>query len=121
MGELGVHGFEPCADVGVRARRSVADADEEMGPEEKGRFAWMDRVGVEVRGARDREQLVAIGLDLRKLVRLQRILDRERVETKALGDALKFARGWLIEAEPEKIAIVPIVRKLLDRTSTRLH
>ena len=108
VSQLAGQGFEPGPDVGVRARRPVADTDEEMGAKEKGGFARMDRIGVEVGGAGDNEQLVAIGFDLRQLVRLQRILDRERVEAEAFRNPFELARRRLVKAKPKEIAIVAI-------------
>src|SRR3546814_3576167 len=107
----------------------MADADEEMRADEEGRFPRLDRIAVEIGGAGDEEQLIAIGFDLGELVRLQRILDRERMQAEPLGDAGKFARCRLVEAEPEEIAIVAIIRDRLvraevadeDRKSTRLN
>ena len=110
--KLGGQRFEPRADFGVRPRRPVTDADEEMRTEEKSGLARMDRVGIEVRGAGDDEELVAIGLDLGQLVRLQRILDRKRVKAKPFRDALQLSRRGLIKAEPEEIAVSAIQGKL---------
>src|SRR3546814_10323137 len=39
------------------------------------------------------------------LVRLQRVLDRERVEAETLRDALELARRRFVEAEPEEFAL----------------
>src|SRR3546814_11822040 len=73
-------------------RRAVTHRDEKVAPDEEGGLARLDRVVVEIGGARDDEQLVAIGFDLGKLIGLERILDRERVESEALRDAFELAR-----------------------------
>src|SRR3546814_4468752 len=95
---------------------SDLDTDEEMRTDEEGRLPRLDRIAVEIGGARDDEQLVAIGFDLGELVRLQRILDRERMQAEAPGDAGKLGRGRLVAAEPEEIAIVAILRDRLVRS-----
>src|SRR3546814_4113741 len=84
----------------LRACRPMADADEEMRADEEGGLPRLDRIAVEIGGAGDEEQLIAIGFDLGELVRLQRILDRERMQAEPLGDAGQFARCRLVEAAP---------------------
>src|SRR3546814_8202817 len=61
-------GFKPRPDVGVRACRPMADADEEMRADEEGGLPRLDRIAVEIGGAGDEEQLIAIGFDLGELV-----------------------------------------------------
>src|SRR3546814_6196798 len=80
-----------------------------MRTDEEGRLPRLDRIAVEIGGARDDEQLLAIGFDLGELVRLQRILDRERMQAEAPGDAGKHGRGRLVDAEPAAFAIFPIL------------
>src|SRR3546814_1779736 len=90
-------------------RRAVTHRDEKVAPDEEGGLARLDRVVVEIGGARDDEPLVAIGFDLGKLIGLERILDRERVESEALRDAFELARRRRIEAEPEELALGAIL------------
>src|SRR3546814_8799665 len=60
---------------------------------------------VEIGGAFDDEKLVAIDVGFGVLVRVQRVLDRERVEAETLRDALELARRRFVEAEPEEFAL----------------
>src|SRR3546814_20453897 len=76
-----------------------------MAAKEDRGLARLDRIAVEIGGACDDEKLVAIDVGFGELVRLQRVLDRERVEAETLRDALELARRRFVEAEPEEIAL----------------
>src|SRR3546814_18317707 len=68
-------------------------------------LARLDRIAVEIGGACDDEKLVAIDVGFGELVRLQRVLDRERVEAETLRDALELARRRFVEAAPDEFAL----------------
>src|SRR3546814_8533473 len=76
-----------------------------MAAKEDRGLARLDRIAVEIGGACDDEKLVAIDVGFGELVRLQRVLDRERVEAETLSDALELARRRFVEAEPEEFTI----------------
>src|SRR3546814_18366209 len=76
-----------------------------MAAKEDRGLARLDRIAVEIGGAYDDEKLVAIDVGFGELVRLQRVLDRERVEAETLRDALELARRRFVEAEPEEFAL----------------
>src|SRR3546814_17054993 len=80
-----------------------------MAAKEDRGLARLDRIAVEIGGACDDEKLVAIDVGFGELVRLQRVLDRERVEAETLRDALELARRRFVEAEPEELALGPFV------------
>lgn len=91
-------GFEPRAHLAVRPRRPVTDTYDEVTTQEEGGFARLDRIAIAIAGAGDDEQLLAIGFDLWKLVGLQRVLDRQRMQAETLGDAFELAGGRLEQA-----------------------
>src|SRR3546814_3369929 len=76
-----------------------------MAAKEDRGLARLDRIAVEIGGACADEKLVAIDVGFGELVRLQRVLDRERVEAETLPAALELARRGLGEAEPEEVAL----------------
>src|SRR3546814_10307054 len=76
-----------------------------MAAKEDRGLARLDRIAVEIGGACDDEKLVAIDVGFGELVRLQRVLDRGRVEAETLRDALELARRRFVEAEPEEFAL----------------
>src|SRR3546814_13266468 len=76
-----------------------------MAAKEDRGLARLDRIAVEIGGACDDEKLVAIDVGFGELVRLQRVLDRERVEAETLRDALAPARRRFGEAVPEDYAL----------------
>ncbi len=51
-------------------------------------------------GLEDGEQHVVVALDLGPLVRVHRVLDRERVQAEALGDPLELGLGRLVQPDP---------------------
>ena len=59
----------------------MSDADDMVRTDEDGRFAIGDAVCFQMGGARDHEELVAIHIDLRQLVRLERILDGQGMQS----------------------------------------
>src|SRR3546814_18707463 len=61
--EIRRQGFKPRPDVGVRACRPMADADEEMRADEEGSYPRLDSIAVEIGGTGVAEQMLAIVYD----------------------------------------------------------
>jgi len=68
--------FEVLAKVAMAAGRAVSDRDDVVAADEHRGLAIANLAIVQVRGASHDEQLVAIDVHLRHLVRLQRVFDR---------------------------------------------
>ena len=57
---------------------------------------------VEMRGQQDNEQLIAVDIDLRKLMRLQCILDRKRMERERIAEDQRFGNRRCREIDPDE-------------------
>ena len=79
-------------------RDQISFADEQMG------FAECDAVAVELRGARHDEQRVAILLDLRPLMGVVGILDREVMQFELPLHAAQQRHIRLMQADPHHVA-----------------
>ena len=93
----------------------MTDTHDEVTAKEEGGFARLDRIAIAIAGAGDDEQLLAIGFDLWKLVGLQRIFDRQRMQAEAPGDPFQLAGGRLEQAEPEEVAGIAMIGNGLVR------
>ena len=76
--------LDPRAHRRVRQRRAVAHGDQVARAEERIRLAEADVAFDHLRRMHDHEQRIAVGLDLRPLVRVLRVLDREVVQAELL-------------------------------------
>ena len=76
----------------------IADADEKM------RLAKGDAAIDHLRGARDDEDAVLIFFELGKLMRLERVLDRELMQRELVADALQQRLRRLVESDPDDMA-----------------
>src|SRR3546814_4186123 len=92
-----------------------------MRTDEEGRLPRLDRIAVAIGGARDDEQLVAIGFDLGELVRLQRILDRERMQADAPGDAGKDRQSTRLNSSHHSAARMPSSDSKIKPTTAPPH
>ena len=100
------HRLELLAQFEVRARVAVADGDEEVLAEEQRGLAVGDLVALaERRGARDDEQLAAVGLGLGRVALAQRILDRQRVQAVPRLDRCHFLGGRLDQPDPVELRL----------------
>ena len=81
-------------------RHEVARADEHM------RLAEGDPAVHELCGMRDHEQRIAVRLDLRPLVRIARILDREVVQAEFLLELAEQRRLRIEQPDPDEGAVV---------------
>ena len=97
-------GLEVEPDVVQRAALAVADGDDEARPDEDHHLPDLDRLGaVDVAGGLDdEEQGVAEHLELRALVGVHGVLDRQRVQLEALAHRLDDLRAGIVEADPDE-------------------
>ena len=91
-------------DVVQRAALAVADGDHEARTDEDHQLADLDRLGAAgVTGGLDHEeQRVADDLELRALVGVDGILDRERVQLEPLAHRLDDLSAGVVEADPHE-------------------
>ena len=91
-------------DVVQRAALAVADGDHEARAGEDHQLADLDRLcAADVAGRLDHEeQRVADDLELRALVGVDGVLDRERVQLEAPADGLDDLRAGVVEADPHE-------------------
>ena len=80
MHEQGGRRLELVAKRAVGARGHVADRDDVAVADEHRGFAIDNLAALEMRRARDDEELIAVYVHLGQLIGLERVLDRERVE-----------------------------------------
>ena len=77
------------AHMRIRARCAMAHAHDIAGADKNMRLAEGDAALNHLRGARDDENAVFIFFELRKLMRLERVLDREMMQRELFADALQ--------------------------------
>ena len=84
-----------------RDDEAVADEDED--------FAELDPLlGIDPAGRlQDDEERIAVDLELRPLVRLDRVLDGQLVEAELAADRLELLLGWLVQADPGEDTFAP--------------
>ena len=97
-------GLEVEPHVVQRAALAVADGDHEARPDEHHHLADLDRLGaVDVAGGLEHEeQRVAEHLELRALVGVHGVLDRQRVQLEALAHRLDDLGAGVVEADPDE-------------------
>ncbi len=83
----------------------MADHDRVAGAEEDVDLAELDLLlGVVVaRGPQDDEVGLVVVLELRALVGVARVLERQLVQAEDLPDALELLAGRLVQAEPDEL------------------
>ena len=86
----------------------MAHRDDETVPDEQEDLAELDVVGLVVvaHGLEHEQQRVAVDLELRPLVSVDRVLDGELVQVKLEPDGLEFLLGRLVQADPNEGAVV---------------
>ena len=82
--------FELRAERGMRPCRAMPDRNDEILPDENGGFAIGNVIVLKMSGACHDEQLVAINIDLRYLVRLERVFDCQRMKPIILLELLEL-------------------------------
>ena len=107
--EVGV-GLEVEPHVVQRAALAVADGDHEARAGEHHHLADLDRLGaVHVpRGLEHEEQRVAEHLELRPLVGVDGVLDRQRVQLEALAHRLDDLGARVVEADPDEAVVARV-------------
>jgi hypothetical protein len=82
----------------------VPDRDQEAVADEDLDLAQLDRGGLPDVADRlqNNEERIAVDLELRALVRLDRVLDGELVEVELPADGVELLVGRLVEPEPEE-------------------
>ena len=103
----------------MRARVAVAHGDEEVLAEEQRGLAVGDLVALaERRGARDDEQLGAVGLGLGRVALAQRVLDRERMQAVLGLDLLHFLGRRLDQPDPVELRLARAARNRRGRSAS---
>ena len=103
-------GLEVEAHVVQRAALAVADGDHEARADEDHHLADLDRLGaVHVAGGLEHEeQRVAEDLELRPLVGVDGVLDRQRVQLEALAHRLDDLGAGVVEADPDEAVLARV-------------
>ena len=94
--------LEPPADGAEVGLVGVPDGDHEVRPEEQVDLTGLDdlhRVDVDTR-PEHHEQDIAVALQLRALVGLDSVLDRQAVQVELLGDRVDLLRGRVHQPDP---------------------
>ena len=84
-----------------------------MADEHRG-LAISDLAALEMGGAGDDEQLVAIDVDLGQLVGLERVLDRQRMEVVLLLQDAHLLDGRVGDADPDELGSCPRARSIFS-------
>ena len=72
------------------------------------------------RGLEDDEQRVAVHVELRALVRLDRVLDRQLVQVELAPHRVELVLGRLVEADPdERVLLAARLMRVQDRKLAR--
>ena len=100
-------GFAALPDADMRAQRAVAHGDEVVAPEEDVGLAELEvaRRGGHVRRAQNDEQRILVQLELRPLMRVVGVFDREVVQSELLLHLPQHILFGLVEAEPDELIV----------------
>ena len=92
----------------MERRLAVPDGDDELVADEDEDLTELDLLGVgdPARSLEDDEQSVAVHLELRALVGLDRVLDCKLVEVELEPDRLELLLAWLQKPEPHEAAVL---------------
>ncbi|EFX60285.1 hypothetical protein DAPPUDRAFT_278240 [Daphnia pulex] len=82
----------------------MAYGDDELPPDKDGGVAILDFLTLQMRSARNQKQMVAIGLHLGQMARVQRIFDRQGMQPEMLLDTFQRAVVRFVQPNPDKIA-----------------
>ena len=106
-------------EAGMRALRSVANADDEGIANEDRGLTIADFAVSEIGWACYHEQLVAIDVKLWQLVCEERVLDRQRVQVVILLELAQLRLARLEQSDPDKFgAIGCTADRLIERDRT---
>ena len=98
----------------MRARRAMPNRDDEILPDKNCGFTIGDAVVLEMGCARHHKQLVAINVDLRQLVRFQRIFNRKRMKSVVLLELFKLQLWGLEQSDPDKFGFSLAIDRLVQ-------
>ena len=95
--------LHPCAHL-VQVGLAVADCDQELVADEDEDLAEGDLVPVVVpaRGLQDEEERIAVDLELRPLMRVDRVLDRQLVQLELAAHGVELLDRRLEEPDPDE-------------------
>ena len=88
----------------------MTHGDDELPPHEDRGVAVDDLVTFETRCANDQKQVIAVSFDLRQMLRVERILDRQRMKPEMLLNAFQRAVVGLVQTNPDEIRWLPDMR-----------
>jgi hypothetical protein len=78
--------------------------------------AQLTRLGIQLHGIGAQEQMRVVPVELRALVRVDRILDRQRVQLKLLGDRRELRLGWVAIVQPHTcVLVLEVLRDVPNR------
>jgi hypothetical protein len=98
--------FETGAHMTVGQRCAVAYGDQIAGTDESMGFAEADVAVQQLGGVHGQEQRVAVGFDLRPLMRVLGVFDREIVQAEFLLQFVEQGFLRLVQADPDEAAVV---------------
>jgi hypothetical protein len=87
--------FELGAEFAMRPSRAMPNRNDKILPDKDGCFAIGDVILLKMSRARHDKQLIAVDVNFRQLVCLERILDRERMKPVVLLELLELSFGRL--------------------------
>jgi hypothetical protein len=93
--------LEPEPDL-VEGRLPVPDGDDEPVADEEEDLAELDLAALPAGRLEHEEERVAVELELRPLVRLDRVLDGQLVQVELAPDRVELARARLVEPDPDE-------------------
>ena len=104
MPELSGRGLQLPAQLAVGARRAMPHGNQMVGADEHIGLAVADLFALQMGGAGDHEELVAIDVDFGDLARGECILDSQGMKIEAVLQDTKLFRVRLVQADPGKLA-----------------
>jgi hypothetical protein len=91
-------------DLGVRQGGAVADGHHVAGADEHVRLAELDLAVLHLRRAQDDEERLAVLLELRALVGVARVLDRQLVQAELVPDLVEGGVLGLVQPDPHELS-----------------
>jgi hypothetical protein len=78
--------------------------------------AQLTGLGIQLHGVRAQEQVRVVAVELRALMRADRILDRQRVQLQLLGNRRELRLGWVAIVQPHACTLIlEVLGNVLDR------
>ena len=98
----------------MRPRRAMPNRDDKILPDKNCGFAISDVIVLEMSSARHHKQLVAVNVDLRQLVSLERILNRKRMKPVVFLELLELSLRGLEQSDPDKLGFALAIDRLVQ-------